>query len=478
MMGRIEKTVFISYRHTNMPWSLAIYQYLTSQGYDVFFDYLSINSGNFEKIIVENIKARAHFLVILTPSSLERCQEPNDWLRREIETALDERRNIVPLMLENFDFGSQATINSLTGKLSILRKYNALRVPSEFFFEAMDRLYGQYLNITLEAVLHPVSELTRRATEDQQAAASRAAPVKTEQLTAQEWFERGNNLYKNKEEKIRCYTEAIRLAPNFWEAYYHRSVARSEKGDLDGAIQDFAEANRLKPDNIEEYKNNTNNIPKIENRRFLEDANDYYDDDSFKQENVRLHWLRGMTRYEEGDFDGAITDFSEAIRLEPDFPNIYLRRGLAYRHKGKSDKAMVDYNKAIALEQDDFNNYYERGLLHQILGELERAHEDYTNTILLKPDHAVARTSLLGLLKKLGREDEAKEHEQIALIFIQQEDEYNRACFEAIRGKTDMALKLLEIWFAKEPSTKKWAKHDPDFENIQHDPRFKELVRE
>ena len=90
----------------------------------------------------------------------------------------------------------------------------------------------------------------------------------------------------------------------------------------------------------------------------------------------------------------------------------------------------------------------------------------------------MARTSLLGLLKKLGREDEAKEHEQIALIFIQKEDEYNRACFEAIRGKTDTALKLLEIWFTKAPSAKKWAKQDPDLENIRDDPRFKELVNE
>ena len=35
-MARIEKTVFISYRRTNGPWALAIYQALTNQGFDVF----------------------------------------------------------------------------------------------------------------------------------------------------------------------------------------------------------------------------------------------------------------------------------------------------------------------------------------------------------------------------------------------------------------------------------------------------------
>ncbi len=38
-MGSVEKTVFISYRRKDISWALAVYQYLTSHGYDVFFDY-------------------------------------------------------------------------------------------------------------------------------------------------------------------------------------------------------------------------------------------------------------------------------------------------------------------------------------------------------------------------------------------------------------------------------------------------------
>src|SRR5260370_1306065 len=105
-MERIEKTVFISYRRTNFPWALNVFQNLTQHGYDVFIDYSGIASGDFERVILENITARAHFLVVLTPSALERCDNPADWLRREIETALDSQRNIVPLMLEGFDFGT------------------------------------------------------------------------------------------------------------------------------------------------------------------------------------------------------------------------------------------------------------------------------------------------------------------------------------------------------------------------------------
>lgn len=75
-MGRVEKTVFISYRRTNFYTALAVYQDLTAHGYDVFFDYQSIDSGNFEQIIFENIRHRAHFVVILSPSALERLKDP------------------------------------------------------------------------------------------------------------------------------------------------------------------------------------------------------------------------------------------------------------------------------------------------------------------------------------------------------------------------------------------------------------------
>jgi TIR domain len=132
-MERIEKTAFLSYRRTNIPWALAIVQNLTHHGYDVFFDFNNIGAGNFESVILENIKARAHFLVLLTPSALEHCDDPADWLRREIETALANKRNTVPLMLEGFDFGTPKIANQLTGTLAALKDYNGLSIPPEYF---------------------------------------------------------------------------------------------------------------------------------------------------------------------------------------------------------------------------------------------------------------------------------------------------------------------------------------------------------
>ena len=166
-MARIEKTVFISYRRADEPWGLAIFQDLTQHGYDVFIDYDGIASGNFEAVILENIRARAHFLVLLTPTALERCGDPKDWMRREIEAALDSQRNIVPLMLAGFDFGTPAAASQLTGKLAALKEYNGLEIPKGYFSPAMERLRNRFLNVRVDAVLHPASDSAQQVAKEQ-----------------------------------------------------------------------------------------------------------------------------------------------------------------------------------------------------------------------------------------------------------------------------------------------------------------------
>jgi tetratricopeptide (TPR) repeat protein len=406
-MARIEKTVFISYRRTNLPWALAVYQNLTHRGYDVFFDYESINSGGFEKIIIGNIRARAHFIVILTPSALERCNNPDDWLRREIETALDEKRNIVPLFLEGFNFGDPSVAPYLTGKLSLLKNYNGLNVPVDYFDAAMEKLCQRFLNVSLEAVLHPLSSAVEKAVKVQKAAANKAlktqetatnqtvevpqavvkkavkppkgaankalklqakttnqavkvpkvaanktSKVKEKELTAQGWLEKGLKLGNNSAEEIHCYTEAIRLKPDFAFAYNNRAVAYKAHGDFDKAVQDFSEAIRYKPDFAEPYHG------------------------------------RGLVRYRKGDLDAAYKDFTESIRYKPDYAIAYNNRGLIREAKGDLNGAHQDYSEAIRLKPDYAMAYFNRGGIFLQREDWDRALEDYVKSIRFRSDQA------------------------------------------------------------------------------------------
>lgn len=423
-MSRVEKTVFISYRRTNLPWALAIYQNLTSRGYDVFFDYESINSGDFEQLILSNIRARAHFLVVLTPSALERCDDPNDWLRREIEAALDEKRNIVPVFLEGFDFNSPSISRYLTGKLENLKKYNGQNVPAGFFDEAMTKLRERFLNISLDAVLHPVSTSVKKVVQKQQVAANGANQVREQELTAQEWFEKGFKS-TDPDEQIHDYTEAILLEPDFAIAYNNRGVAyenkgkldvamkdysqaiklkmadlhlpyrnRGEvlrkKGDLEGAIKDANEAIRLKPDHAEAY---CNRGAAREDKGDLDGAiQDYTLAIKYKMPELFLPYRnRGGLRRAKGDLEGAIQDADEAIRLKPDYAEAYCNRGAARDDKGDLDGAMKDYTLAIKYKMPElFLPYRNRGEIRRKKGDLEGAIKDANKAIRLKPDHAEA----------------------------------------------------------------------------------------
>lgn len=184
-------------------------------------------------------------------------------------------------MVEGFDFGTPTIADQLTGKLALLKHYNALSIPPAFFFEAMGRLRDRYLNLSLDAVSHPASPAAREAASEHKAAAEMAPAVAEEELTAQQWFERGFTA-KDLDEQVRFYSEAIRLKPDYAKAFYNRGNARGAKGDLGGALADYDEAIRLKPD----YANAFNN--------------------------------RGVARCAKGDLEGALADFDEAIRLKPE----------------------------------------------------------------------------------------------------------------------------------------------------------------
>jgi tetratricopeptide (TPR) repeat protein len=50
-----------------------------------------------------------------------------------------------------------------------------------------------------------------------------------------------------------------------------------------------------------------------------------------------------------GDYDRAIADYSQAIRIDAQLAGAYTGRGLAYEGKAEVDKARIDYRKALAV---------------------------------------------------------------------------------------------------------------------------------
>jgi TIR domain len=142
-MADASRTVFLSYRReVSWPLALAVRGDLVQHGFDVFMDTADLDSGEFERVILAQIEARTHFLVLLEPRSLDRIAEPDDWLRREIGHALRHGRAVVPLLAGGCRLPRAA---ELPADLQRLPSFNAVTVPSDYFAEAMVKLRERFL---------------------------------------------------------------------------------------------------------------------------------------------------------------------------------------------------------------------------------------------------------------------------------------------------------------------------------------------
>ena len=132
---------------------------------------------------------------------------------------------------------------------------------------------------------------------------------------------------------------------------------------------------------------------------------------------------------EKGEYDRAIADYTEAIRIKPDYAEAYRNRGVAYAEKGEYDRAIADYTEAIRLKPDYAEAYYNRGIAY--------ARKASTT----KPSPTTRKPS--GSSRTMPRRT------PIVALAYGAKGEYDRAiadCTEAIRLKPDLCRGVLQSW--------------------------------
>src|SRR5262249_24447780 len=86
---------------------------------------------------------------------------------------------------------------------------------------------------------------------------------------------------------------------------------------------------------------------------------------------------RGNAYTTKGEYDRAVQDYDQSIKLNPSYATAFNNRGVAYQKKGAYDRAISDFDESIKLDANYANAFANRAETYLSKGEYERAVRDY-----------------------------------------------------------------------------------------------------
>ncbi|WP_309228804.1 serine/threonine-protein kinase [Microcoleus sp. FACHB-831] len=104
-----------------------------------------------------------------------------------------------------------------------------------------------------------------------------------------------------------------------------------------------------------------------------------------KPDNSAAYYHRGAAYYSQGQRQQALDDFTQAIQINPQYAEAYNHRGKARFDVGDDQGSLKDFNQAIQLDPKLASAYVGRGNVRAGLGNEQQAIEDYNKAIQLDP---------------------------------------------------------------------------------------------
>ena len=102
------------------------------------------------------------------------------------------------------------------------------------------------------------------------------------------------------------------------------------------------------------------------------------------------YFKRGVAFYSKGEFNHAVSNLNNALKINPAYVEAYLYRGFAYAGKNNPDQAIADYTKAIELNPKQEEAYFVRGAAFGAKKETENAIADYSKALEINPKYIQA----------------------------------------------------------------------------------------
>ena len=146
--------------------------------------------------------------------------------------------------------------------------------------------------------------------------------------------------------------------------------------------------------------------------------------------------FRGKAQAQRNEMKAAISDFSEALKLDPRATDALYNRGAAYALIGQTNYALADFAHVLELAPSDSDTLFYRALIYVNQGKIEAAVQDLSAVLGQRPDDGITRLQRAGLAIMLQRNEDAiadlnqiLKKEPTALDAL-----YNRGRAETLKG--------------------------------------------
>ncbi len=169
--------------------------------------------------------------------------------------------------------------------------------------------------------------------------------------------------------------------------------------------------------------------------------------------NYFVHHFLAQYLFKQGQFDKVIYHESQALLIEPDFPQASNYIGIALVKKGKLAEAVAHFKKIIQMKPDYAETYSNAGGALLDLGRYDEAVQYLTTAIKLDPSIVEAHYNLGIIYAKQGNLDKAEEHlrKTIQLNPNLAKAYSNLGAVLANQGKLDEAVSNLEYALQLDP---------------------------
>ncbi len=305
-----ERAVYLSYSSVYTSGiTLALFHALRAEGMDAFVDLAEREAT--DDLHLRQIEARSDYLIVVSPGLLEGLQQPDNVKRREIDHAIETRRNIIPLLAHGFSFSAVF----LPDEIGFLRRYYALPLLPDTLAETVtliqQRMQRQIFGTVVPAPAQDAAQVARII------AATEAQPAPSaDELRAELIFNEIRTRPRQESAQYMAdYDEALRLNPAFVTVRFERARARCRVGDEVGAIADYNEILQLRPEHFKSYNNR-----------------------------AELHFALGS-------YTQALADFEQALALAPDFIMAIGGKALTLHALGRAEEALRLWQPLLAQDE-------------------------------------------------------------------------------------------------------------------------------